>query len=322
MSITLPSMRVTKKQQVLDHTGKIVEFRLHDNQLYIMKVNSDGSITEGAELILDTIPAPAYISSRLLTQTWIQSNSGDYYTLEASTASNDGRWLNTVGILGTLFAESIIFDPDFLTESDSVSYENDYVQVKSYSAISADGAGDNITDWETQGHFHTVGTNLTNPGGYGGITFTPLEDFTFEVELMFVEAPNNNATFNYMFFDNLGKNVSVAFFPAINEVGYYGGESGIYGTDLDPLIKRTTVVPTMMDGEWHLFRITKTYSDPHLKIYWDNIMINDNGGYPVEGVAYGIHNLSNTTIDGLRSYIGHQGVTRIRNLAITGNVVT
>lgn len=56
MSLKLPECSISQKQILQDVDGNQLQLRLHSNQLYIMKVNSDGSITTGGEIILDPLP--------------------------------------------------------------------------------------------------------------------------------------------------------------------------------------------------------------------------------------------------------------------------
>lgn len=56
MSIQLPVLEVSSKHHISDSTGNTIEFRLHDNKLYVMKI---GETIEGGELILDPLPISA-----------------------------------------------------------------------------------------------------------------------------------------------------------------------------------------------------------------------------------------------------------------------
>ena len=52
MSLQLPTLNISQKQTFSDQ----VELRFHNDKLYICKVESDGSIINGAELVIDALP--------------------------------------------------------------------------------------------------------------------------------------------------------------------------------------------------------------------------------------------------------------------------
>ncbi len=59
MSLQLPALNVSKNQRFTDK----IDIRVYEGSLYICKVEDDGSILYGAELVLDSLPVNAVYGS-------------------------------------------------------------------------------------------------------------------------------------------------------------------------------------------------------------------------------------------------------------------
>lgn len=55
MSLTLPLLHVKKAQTLSDK----IDFRFYDGKLYVSKIEPDGTILEGASLVVDRLPPEA-----------------------------------------------------------------------------------------------------------------------------------------------------------------------------------------------------------------------------------------------------------------------
>jgi len=63
MSLTLPQVHISNKQHILNSDGETMELRLHDNKLYMMKLDTAGNITDGGEIVLDALPSDVLYGS-------------------------------------------------------------------------------------------------------------------------------------------------------------------------------------------------------------------------------------------------------------------
>ena len=90
MSFSIPLLDVTQKQSFTDIAGNEIQLRLHDNTLYICKVDSDGGITKGGELILDPLPDSLLYGSQGTPSSEAATGSATFdTTVEAFTAAQD-----------------------------------------------------------------------------------------------------------------------------------------------------------------------------------------------------------------------------------------
>ena len=70
MSLRIPTLGVTKYQRFSDK----IEFRFYNDNLFICKVEDDGRIIKGANLMLDSLPAAAIYGDNGSAESFVLSS--------------------------------------------------------------------------------------------------------------------------------------------------------------------------------------------------------------------------------------------------------
>lgn len=97
MSLSIPKTTITQKNTLVDSDGNKIEFRLHDNKLYVMKMETNGSYLYGAEMLLDPLPDDVlYGSAGNPNSTAIEASATLDTTPEDFIANNQQDFIDTM----------------------------------------------------------------------------------------------------------------------------------------------------------------------------------------------------------------------------------